>query len=304
MIEIGSGSVQTWECDVMGHFNVQHYVARVTGSLPALGIALGIGPAWCRERGLQLRALEHHIRFLREQRPGAPFAILGGVVGIDGDRRLRLYVEMRHTGSGAAVAGFTIVAALLDMASGEARPLPAGLAPRAAALEAAVPAHAAPKGLRLDPPRRNAGWEAADRLGLPLVQQGAVTAAECDLSGLMLTRAYIGRIADAIPNLLARMGGEERGAEGRIGGAALEYRLVYRTVPRAGDVLALRSGVKALAGKATTWVHWLIDRESGSAVGTAEVVAVNLDLVERRAVELGEAARRALERRLVPELSA
>jgi acyl-CoA thioester hydrolase len=302
MIEIGLGSVQTWECDVMGHFNVQHYVARVTDSLPALGIALGIGPSWCRERGLQLRAVDHHIRFLREQRPGAPFAIFGGVVGVEGDR-LRLYLEMRHTGSGAVIAGFTTLAALLDVASGEARPLPAGLAARAAALAVAVPGHAAPKGLSLDPPRRDAGWEEADRLGLPLVQQGAVTAAECDLSGRMLTRAYIGRISDAIPNVLARMGGEERDAEGRIGGAALEYRLVYRTVPREGDVVALRSGVKAIAGKATTWAHWLIDRESGAAIGTAEVVAVNLDLVARRAVDLDAATRRDLEARAIPGLT-
>jgi acyl-CoA thioester hydrolase len=183
------------------------------------------------------------------------------------------------------------------------RSLPPHVAARAETLRVALPEHGGPKGLRPDPPRPDAGWAAADRLGLVLVQQGAVATAECDGQGLMLTRAYIGRIADAIPNLFARVGGVVGGDDGRTGGAALEYRLVYRAVPRAGDLLALRSGLKAVAGKATTWAHWLIDRESGAAIGTAEVVAVNLDLVARRAVDLDAATRRDLEARAIPGLT-
>jgi acyl-CoA thioester hydrolase len=303
MIEVGLGSVQTWECDAMGHFNVQHYVARAGESQPALALLLGLGPAYCRKHGVQLRAVDQHIRFLRELRPGAPFAIHGGVLAVDGDR-LRLYLEMRHTLTGAVCAAFTTVAALLDVATRENRPLPAGVAARAKAIRAVLPDHAAPKGLRADPPRARPDWEEAERFGLVLTQQGAVSAAECDGQGLMLTRAYIGRISDAIPNVFARIRGDDRGADGMTGGAALEYRLVCHAVPREGDMLALRSGIKAIAGKATTWVHWLFDRESGLAVATAEVVAVNLDLVARKAIGLDEGSRQELEKRLVPQLSA
>ena len=37
MIEIGMGSVQVGECDVMGHMNVRHYVSRALDALASSG---------------------------------------------------------------------------------------------------------------------------------------------------------------------------------------------------------------------------------------------------------------------------
>ncbi len=302
MIEIGAGSVQSWECDAMGHLNVQHYIGRAVESLASLGVALGLGPAYGRAQGAELVATDHHIRFLREMRPGAPFIITGGVVDTGKDQ-LRLYQEMRNTATGVISATFITEVALFDRVTRERRPLPASVAARAASLGVAVPEHGAPRGLVRTAPRPRPSWEEADRLGLVLTQQGAVGAGDCDGRGFLLTRAYMGRVSDAIPNLLARLRGEDRSHDDKTGGAALEYRFVYHATPREGDVLALRSGVKALGEKTMIWIHWLFDRETGQAVATAEAVAVTLDLVARKAVAMTDTARRAMERHLVPSLS-
>lgn len=301
MMEIGLGSVQSWECDVMGHLNVQHYVARAGDSLAALALALGLGPRRRRALDAELVVTDHHIRFLRELRPGAPFTLVGGVLGVEGDR-LRLYEEMRNTLSGEVVASFVAEVALVDAELRRPLPLPAEVAECARSLQMSLPEHAAPRGLVLLPPRPLPSWEEADRLGLVLTQQGAVSAGECDRHGYMLTRAFIGRVADAVPNMIAKTRGVDRSAEGA-GGAALEYRFVYHATPREGDVLALRSGIKSIGAKTFVWAHWLFDRETGVAVATAEAVAVAFDLATRKSVAIDDRMRRSLERHLVPEMS-
>jgi acyl-CoA thioester hydrolase len=118
----------------------------------------------------------------------------------------------------------------------------------------------------------------------------------------MMTRAVIGRIADSMPNMIAKTRGVDR-SEAATGGAAVEYRLVYHSTPCDGDVLALRTGIKSIGPKTFNGVHWLFDRDSGAAVATAEAVAIGLDLQTRQAVELGAEMRQSLERLLVPGLS-
>ena len=80
MIEIGTGSVHVGECDVTGHMNVRHYVARALDALARLGFELGLRPAYAREHGAGLVPAGQHIRFVRELPAGTPFSVHGGVV--------------------------------------------------------------------------------------------------------------------------------------------------------------------------------------------------------------------------------
>jgi len=62
MIEVARSSVQTWECDQMGHMNVQFYVARASDAAFYLRHALGLSPSRVRAEGRAMIALEEHIR--------------------------------------------------------------------------------------------------------------------------------------------------------------------------------------------------------------------------------------------------
>ena len=79
MIEVMRSSVNTWECDNMGHMNVRHYSARAADGLARLAMELGLGPRQLAKEGTSVRALAQHLRFHREMRPGATFRVRAGV---------------------------------------------------------------------------------------------------------------------------------------------------------------------------------------------------------------------------------
>jgi acyl-CoA thioester hydrolase len=302
VIEIGMGSVQIGECDVMGHMNVRHYVSPALEALDWLGLELGLSSAYAREHGAGLVPTDQHIRFVRELPAGTPFSIQGAVVYRRGET-FRFYQEIRNVTAGAVAATIVTDMVLADLRTGAPRPLPSGIADTAASLAGTVPDYAAPRGLGFGPPREPLSLEGAVEIGLSLTHKGSVQAAECNEHGLMRADGVIARIWDSVPNSPARGVRQAGQPSGKIGSAALEYRLIYHRPARAGDLLTVRSGLKAMGSKATTWTHWLFDGESGAAVAAAEVVGVSFDLTTRKAVGMEEEVRRALEELVVPGLS-
>ncbi|MDO8838960.1 MAG: acyl-ACP thioesterase [Parvibaculum sp.] len=294
MIEVARSSVQTWESDQMGHMNVQFYVDKAGQGLAALALHLGLGPRFARADGARFFVRDHHVRFLREQRPGAPFFIRAGILE-PRDFGLRVYEEMVNTVSGEVAATFIAEVELLDGESREVKPLPAKAKAAAKALVVDLPVHGSPRGLDIYTPRPSPKLAEADAMGMVRTWQGEIDASQCDSHGFLTIRHFMGIVSDGIPNLLAQTSGADRSRTPTVGGAALEYRFVYRRHPRAGDVLTLRSGLKNVGPKIYTWCHWLFDLETGEAIATAEAVAVALDLTTRKAIAIPDEMRTNLE---------
>jgi len=297
-IEVHRGSVQTWECDQMGHMNVQFYVQKAEEAQDALALALGLGPSERRLHGHGLVTVEHHIRYHRELRAGAPFALTARVIEVR-EHSLRACDEMTNIASGEIAATIVADGAFMDLATRKHRALPLAVREAALSMKADLPEAARPRGLTLAAPRSEAHRSHAEDMGMIRTYTGSVAARECDAYGYLEARGYLGRISDALPTLLAATAGHDRSSGSRIGGAALEYRLVYRKAVQAGDVLGIWSGLKSIGAKAYVWGHWIVDLETGDAVVTSEAVAIALDLVERRAVPLPDALRETLEARIV-----
>ena len=287
MIVIGRGSVQQEECDVMGHMNVRHYVARVTDAIAWLLLEAGMGPS---RGGFRLR--DQHIRFLREMAPGTPFTILGGVVDRHADT-LQVFAEIRNSATGEPAATFVTFIETAD---------PAAIWRLSVeGLRVEVPAHGLPRGLSFAPPRPIPDRAAALAMGLAEAYRGAVRADECDRDGLMRPDGVIARVWDGVPNLRNRGTGLGVKEEG-VGGAALEYRLVHLAPLRAGQLVTVTSGLRALGEKTSTWTHLLHDGETGAPVAAAEAVGVAFDLKARKAIPIPPAQRAALQALLVPGL--
>jgi acyl-CoA thioester hydrolase len=302
MIEVARSSVQTWECDQMGHMNVQFYVAKADEGLTALGAALGLSPRSQRSNFAALFPREHHIRFHREMRPGTPFAMHGGVVDTRTEG-LILYEEMRNVATSGVAATFVTLAEWCEVETRGGLPLPVNAIAKAAMLSIEVPAHGAPRGLDMQPARPSPLLGDADAMNLVTTFRGTVLPEHCDATGYLTPRHYMGRVSDAIPNLIVQTSGQDR-STGRTGGAALEYRFVYRIPAREGDLLVLKSGLKSVSSKTYVWCHWLFDGESGECFATAEAVAVAMDLATRKAIEIPDEMRAHLETLVVPGLSA
>lgn len=283
-VEVWRGGVASWECDQMGHLNVGFYVGKSLEALAGLAAELGMPAAFAPAAESTLVVREQHIRFLREARPGTPLTMTGGVVDI-GETEARLLLLMRHP-SGELAASFQTVVAHVTPRDGRAFSWPERVRARAKSLAVEVPDGAAPRSIGLEPVETQASLARADALGLKRTGLGVVLAGDCDAFGRMRTDGFMHRLSDAVPHVFAgRRPGNAEG-EGKIGGAALEYRLIHHAWPRAGDRLELRSGSAGGDARFRRLVHWLLDPETGRPWGSAQAIAVSFDLETRKIIAL------------------
>lgn len=299
-VEVWRGGVAAWECDHMGHLNVGFYVAKAMEGLVGLAAEMGMPQAFAPDAGATLIVRDQHIRFLKEARPGAPLTMAGGVVSF-GEDDARLLLLLRHQ-DGALAASFQTVVAHVTARDARPFPWPERIRTRLEALRMAVPENAAPKSISMDPVESRASLLRADELGLRRTALGAVRSVDCDAFGRMRTELMMARISDGIPHFFQ---GRRPGAgdERKIGGAALEYRLLHLDWPRAGDRVELRSGSAGGDARFRRLVHWLVDPDTGRAWGSAEAIAVSFDLETRKIVSLSDEELARVEANAVSGLS-
>jgi acyl-CoA thioester hydrolase len=288
-LEVWRGGVNTWECDAMGHLNVRFYVARAIEGLVGLAGALGLEGAFRASADATLLVKEQHIRFLREARPGAALHMVAGLASLDADEA-RVLQMLIHTQTGEVAATFQTVVSHVTSREGRAFPWSGRTRALAEGLTMAVPDRAQPRSLSLAPARSGASLAAANRLGLVRLAAGAFGADDCDIFGRMRPEIFIGRVSDGVPRLREVLG-DPGETPAHVGGAVVEYRLLHLDWPRAGDRFEIRSGLVGVEGNAQRIVHWMLDPASGRAWGSAEAVAVSLDLRARKLIPLDDAAR-------------
>src|SRR5687768_2251993 len=272
MIDVLRTGVNTWECDQMGHMNVRYYFARANQGLAMLALELGLPPSFLQREGLVLRALDQHVRFMRELRPGVYYAMRAGIVSATRDR-LQVYEEMRFVHKDEAAASMISEIALVDTATGKPMPLPDSVLERARALEAVVPGETAPRGIERVKPRLPPLRSEALALGLAGAYLGPVLPEDCDGFGVMQESAFMARVSDGIGHFFQHLRGSQRGPG--IGGAALEYRYVFHERPQLGEIIEVRSGLKGLGNKTSHICHWIFNVETGRCAATSEAVAVS-----------------------------
>jgi acyl-CoA thioester hydrolase len=286
-IEVWRNSVAAWECDGMGHLNVGFYVRNVMEALAGFADELGMPGAFGAAADSTLIVRDQHIRFLREAHVGAPLSMTAGVLAMD-ETTARLLCLMRHA-SGDFAASFQTVVTHATSREGRAFPWPDRVRARAEAFAVEVPEKAAPRSIGLEPIATRASLARADELGLLQTGLGVVMPADCDAFGRLRTEGFMARFSDGMPHLFAasgRMGQGER--ERRVGGAALEYRVVHHAWPRAGDRIALRSGFGGGDNRFQRLFHWMLDPVSGRPWASAMAISVALDLEARKIITLSD----------------
>ena len=102
-------------------------------------------------------------------------------------------------------------------------------------------------------------------------------------------------ISDGVAHLMTRITPERGQHDAALGGAALEQRVFIHNSVQAGDPVTVRSGIRHAGEKTMHIVHWLLNRRTGQAFATSDVIAVTFDLAARRAVALPQAARDRIE---------
>jgi acyl-CoA thioester hydrolase len=299
------GCANTWECDEMGHMNVRHYLNKAGEGLDCLALELGHPPSLAHRTGIILVPAEQHVRYQREVRAGTPLTALAGVIGVSADR-IKVYLEIRMSFDNTLSATIVTDLIAVDASSRLPQSLPQSVIDSAQARVMELPAHGAPKGLVLKPARTSADLATAQAMGLAEIYRGSVQPSQVDGNGVIVPYHLMGMISDGIGIFLLKVNPDRGRApgDGGSGGAALEYRFVYRRAARLGDLITIQSGLIGLTDKTQIFGHWIMDMETGAAIATAEAVAVGFDLTTRKIIPISPDNRARMEAVLVPGLSA
>ncbi len=271
-------NVKAWECDIMAHMNVQHYLARSAETVGQLQALLGLPP------GTGLRHRAERVLFMRELRNGDSFTIDTGILALAGNG-LTTFNQMRNIDTGAIAARFIIEFAYTERANGRELELPAAVRDAAQALTIDTPADLRPREPLPQPPVRD--WATAQALGLFDTARGTIEPWECDAQGELHPRFFMARCSDAVTHLQHHYGltPEYRRQRG-LGSAALEYNIEFHRPLRAGDGIITRSGLREMRGKIQYFFHWFMDAATRETVATVETAGTLFDFESRRSVDI------------------
>ena len=156
MIELYRGSINTWECDEMGHMNVRFYVAKMMEGLAELAHVVGLGHAFRANAQSTLRPRDQHIRFIKEAHAGAPFTMTGCVLEVS-ETSVLVYQQITHA-AGEPCASFRTWVDHVDVDTGAPFAWSAAARARLEAVKDTPPAARAPRSVDMSvplrPPRR------------------------------------------------------------------------------------------------------------------------------------------------------
>ena len=133
MIETYRGAVYPWHCDHMGHMNVMWYVGKFDEATWNLFSALGVTPAYLRENGRAMAAVQQNITYKRELLSGDVVAVRSGMLEIR-EKVARFVHEMRHGQTDEVCAVCVITGVHMDGTTRKSTAFPANLVARGEAL--------------------------------------------------------------------------------------------------------------------------------------------------------------------------
>lgn len=257
------GYVAPWECDEMGHMNIQFYAAKFAQSLSHHLHGLGASPAFSigpAARAPGVTAL--HMRFHKELHASDLAAATAEVT--DGPRLTHL-MRNDETGALAATASFT-------------------LGTFEAADTQLLPDDAAPRSVTADLLKEDAMTSAFTRTNL-----SAITSHECDASGFLNLRGYFSRLSDAQGHMwrLAGLGRQEQKARG-LATATVELNFSFFTPLKNEDLVEIRTALHIAGEKVLHYRHCYSNAATGAPAAQADGIGLLFDKSTRRAIALPE----------------
>ena len=287
MIPLWKGIANTWDCDEMGHMNVRVYVEKAMEGLGNFAGAIQMPHAYRPNAPSTLLPAEHHIRYIAEAHAGKPLTMTGCVLEWDETSAL-IYQDMRH-GDGRPAAAFRTRVLHVDTKTGKPFPWSTRSRVQLEALIDTPPDDTKPRGIdsSVTPiPSSMATMDQVIAAGAPEIGRGMVLPRECDTFGRFWAPWFMGRISDSVPTLLHDWRSKVAASNGdvRMGGAVLEYRLIYRKWPRAGDRYVIHTSLADVAEKTHSLSHWVLNPDTGEAYITSQAVAVTFDLDKRKVI--------------------
>ena len=265
----------------MGHMNVQFYFEKALQGCVVLWNKLGINGQAVELGNTDLSLARAHIRFLKEQKPGAPFFLKAGIVEF-GDTEVKLYLEMIETITQQPVAAFNFQFLWTIKPSVEVKQ---NFSKVFEDLKVDIPSYGQKRGLSLEKEPLLSLSQASQKNMIDSFE-AVILLRQCDNRSKIKPSAYMGIVSDSTPHLLAYTGTIDENGMTNIGSAALEYKFDFFEYVPLGAHLKTKSGVQSLSNKTFVWQHWIFNVETGNPVALASAVAVTMDLEARKSIPI------------------
>jgi len=272
-IETYRGTVHRWEVDNVDHFTVAYYFDRLSdASLNALE-AFGLGPAVLARARQRCLTVECYVRYLHELRMGDILHILSGLIAVEADG---LLIGHKLLDS----ASDTLCATIEQRVRLQRGRAPVKLTARQRrALEARRVDWDGPPRERRHAPPGDAGFHDSSR--------DVVTPWEIDVTGQSALSHYVHRFSAANAQLIARFGMTPAYmSEQQRGFSTFEFQLALLGELRAGDPVAVKSGLVHLGNSSLRVLHRMFNARTGALVATLHQLGVHLDMAARRPTPL------------------
>ena len=288
---IYKNSVQLHEIDNLGHMNVQYYLKHCLDSC-TLNLKINDLISYHSNKEESFVLEKVNIRYLNEQRLGAPFSIDFYISEIANDKILILQ-EMENLETNKISSTFILSFKIRKQKKLIKNKFENFLMDYPNKFKI-VPSYAEIKGL-LDINKLKLSYEKL--LDHPKIFNsfcGIAKNKDSNNSDTLDAADYMGIVSASVPNLL--MMSNHSISKTNIGGAAVEYEFYFYEFIKTGTCIKLLSGLRNIKNKTYTWSHWLIDINKQKILAEANAVIVTMDLKKRKSVQIPNKMKVALEK--------
>ena len=288
---IYKNSVQLHEIDNLGHMNVQYYLKHCLDSC-ILNFKINNLISYNSNKEESLVLEKVNIRYLNEQRLGAPFSINFYISKIENDKILILQ-EMENLETKKISSTFILSFKIRKQIKMIKNKFEYFLMDYPNKFKIA-PSYAEIRGL-LNINKLKLSYEKL--LDYPKIFNtfcGIAKNKDSNNSDTLDAADYMGIVSASVPNLL--MMSNHSISKTNIGGAAVEYEFYFNEFVKTGTCIKLLSGLRNIKNKTYTWSHWLIDIDKEKILAEANAVIVTMDLKKRKSVQIPNKMKVALEK--------
>ena len=288
---IYKNSVQLHEIDNLGHMNVQYYLKHCLDSC-ILNFKINNLISYHSNIEESFFLEKVTIRYLNEQRLGAPFSINFYISKIENDKILILQ-EMENLETKKMSSTFILSFKIRKQIKMIKNKFENFLMDYPNKFKIA-PSYAEIRGL-LNINKLKLSYEKL--LDYPKIFNtfcGIAKNKDSKNSETLDAADYMGIVSASVPNLL--MMSNHSISKTNIGGAAVEYEFYFNEFVKTGTCIKLLSGLRNIKNKTYTWSHWLIDIDKEKILAEANAVIVTMDLKKRKSVQIPNKMKVALEK--------
>lgn len=284
-LETYRGCVNAWETDTTAHFTVAYYFDRFSDATLNAMESLGLGPGYIAAEGRTCASVDCYVRYLAELRAGDGLHIESAPIAVD-ERKVTLGHKVYNSETGQLAC--TLEQLLLHFDMKQRKAVPMSEAQQARVRERIVAWDGDPRQERPNP----AGDD-----GFAICARDTVKPWEIDLLGHMGFQFFVHRFSAAGLQLLGRIGCTSSFMrEQKRGFSTFEFQLRFRRELKAGDRVAVKSGLTMLGNSSVCVLHRMYNEATGELSAQLSQFGVLLDMEARRPTRIPDAIREQAQR--------